>query len=126
MNILAELNYSKDHVWVRVEGNTAYIGITDFAKGELYDIVFVDIDKEVEDVDDEDIFGLVEAVKTVSDLYMPISGKIESVNEALADDPEKVNNDPYGEGWMVKVTMSNASDIDNLMTADQYKDHIGG
>ncbi|GGH77549.1 MAG: glycine cleavage system protein GcvH [Bacteroidetes bacterium] len=126
MNIPAELKYSKDHEWVRVEGDVAVVGITDFAQGELGDIVFVDIDQEGETLDAEEVFGSVEAVKTVSDLFMPISGEVVEVNEGLADEPEKVNADAYGEGWMVKIKFSDASEIDNLMSADEYKDHIGG
>lgn len=126
MNIPAELKYSKDHEWVRVEGDMAIVGVTDFAQGELGDIVFVDIDKEGETLDNEEVFGSVEAVKTVSDLFMPVSGEVTEVNETLADEPEKVNNDPYGEGWMVKITMSDKSELDQLLSADAYKEHIGG
>lgn len=126
MNIPAELKYSKDHEWVRVEGDVAVVGITDFAQGELGDIVFVDIDQEGETLDAEEVFGSVEAVKTVSDLFMPISGEVVEVNEDLADEPEKVNADAYGEGWMVKIKFSDASEIEGLMSADEYKDHIGG
>ncbi|NVK27532.1 MAG: glycine cleavage system protein GcvH [Flavobacteriia bacterium] len=126
MNIPAELKYSKDHEWIRVEGDVAVVGITDFAQSELGDIVFVDIDQEGETLDSEEVFGSVEAVKTVSDLFMPISGEVAEVNELLADEPEKVNSDPYGEGWMIKIKMSESSEVDGLMSADEYKDHIGG
>lgn len=124
MNIPAELKYSKDHEWIRVEGDIAVIGITDFAQGELGDIVFVDIE-EGETLDAEEVFGSVEAVKTVSDLFMPVSGEVIEVNELLDDEPEKVNSDAYGDGWMIKVKMSDPSEADALMSADDYKDHIG-
>lgn len=126
MNIPAELKYSKDHEWIRVEGDVAVVGITDFAQSELGDIVFVDIDQEGETLNSEEVFGSVEAVKTVSDLFMPISGEVAEVNELLADEPEKVNGDPYGDGWMIKIKMSDSSEVDGLMSADEYKDHIGG
>lgn len=126
MNIPADLKYSKDHEWVRVEGDIAVVGITDFAQGELGDIVFVDIDTEGDSLDADEVFGSVEAVKTVSDLFMPISGEVAEINEDLADEPEKVNTDAYGEGWMIKIKMSDASELDGLMSADEYKDHIGG
>lgn len=125
MNIPAELKYSKDHEWIRVEGDTAIVGITDFAQGELGDIVFIDIDQEGETLDAEEVFGSVEAVKTVSDLFMPISGEVTEVNEILADEPEKVNSDPYGDGWMIKITISDSSELDGLMSAEEYKDHVG-
>lgn len=126
MNIPAELKYSKDHEWVRVEGDVATVGITEFAQGELGDIVFVDIDQEGETLDAEEVFGSVEAVKTVSDLFMPVGGEIIEVNEGLADEPEKVNSDAYGEGWMIKIKLTDPSEVDGLMSADEYKDHIGG
>lgn len=125
MNIPAELKYSKDHEWVRVEGDEAVIGITDHAQSELGDIVFVDINTEGEDVDKEAVFGTVEAVKTVSDLFMPVSGKILEVNPALADDPAAVNKDPYGSGWMVRVKMKDPAELEGLLTADQYQESIG-
>jgi glycine cleavage system H protein len=125
MNIPANLKYTKDHEWVRIEGNTATVGITDFAQSELGDIVYVDINTVGQDVNQHDVFGTVEAVKTVSDLYMPISGKVVEVNPALDGSPEKVNADPYGEGWMVKVEVKNAAEADGLLTADQYKELIG-
>ena len=126
MNIPADLKYSKDHEWIKVDGDVATVGITDFAQGELGDIVFIDIDQVGEALDAEVVFGSVEAVKTVSDLFMPIGGEVAEVNELLADEPEKVNSDPYGDGWMIKIKMSDASEVDRLMSADEYKDHIGG
>ena len=125
MNVLEDLKYTKEHEWIRVEGDEAVIGITDFAQGELGDIVFIDIDTEGQDVDAEEIFGSVEAVKTVSDLFMPVKGTVLSVNEKLADDPALVNSDPYGEGWMVRIKLDNAGDLDALMSADAYKELIG-
>ncbi|MBL7945212.1 MAG: glycine cleavage system protein GcvH [Flavobacteriales bacterium] len=125
MNIPADLRYTKDHEWVRIEGNTAIIGITDFAQGELGDIVFVDIGTEGQDVAREAVFGTVEAVKTVSDLFMPVSGKVVELNPGLADDPAAVNTDPYGKGWMVKVEMSAPGEAADLLTADQYKAIVG-
>jgi glycine cleavage system H protein len=125
MNIPAELKYSKDHEWVRVEGDEAVIGITDHAQSELGDIVFVDINTEGEDVDMEAVFGTVEAVKTVSDLFMPVSGHVMQVNPALADDPAAVNKDPYGEGWLIRVKMKDPAELEGLLTADQYQESIG-
>ena len=121
MNIPADLRYTKDHEWIRVDGAEATIGITDFAQSELGDIVFVDIGTEGQDMESEAVFGTVEAVKTVSDLFMPIAGKITTVNPDLADDPAAVNKDPYGKGWMVKVQMSDPSAADGLLTAEQYQ-----
>ena len=126
MNIPAELKYTKDHEWIRVEGDTAVVGITDFAQGELGDIVFVDIPTEGETLEVEEVFGSVEAVKTVSDLFQPVSGEIAEVNEALDGAPELVNSDPYGEGWMVKIQMSDASQLEGLLDAEAYRAHIGG
>lgn len=125
MNIPVELKYTKDHEWVRVDGDVATIGITDFAQGELGDIVYVDVDTLDETVEREEVFGSVEAVKTVSDLIMPVSGEITEFNEALEDEPEKVNSDPYGEGWMIKVNISDASQIEDLLSADAYAALIG-
>ncbi|XOV66554.1 MAG: glycine cleavage system protein GcvH [Fluviicola sp.] len=124
MNIPAELKYTKDHEWVRVEGDTAVIGITDFAQSELGDIVFVEIETEGETLDAEEVFGSIEAVKTVSDLFMPISGEVTEFNDALEGNPEVVNSDPYGEGWMVKVAISDASQLDGLLSAEAYADLI--
>jgi len=125
MNIPADLKYTKDHEWIRVDGDIATIGVTDFAQGELGDIVFVDVDTLEQDLDREEVFGTVEAVKTVSDLFMPLSGNVMELNEALESEPEKVNADPYGEGWMVKVKMSDSSQLDELLDAAAYKDIIG-
>jgi glycine cleavage system H protein len=125
MNFPAELKYTKDHEWVRVEGNTAYIGITDFAQRELGDIVYVDINTVGKTVNKEEVFGTVEAVKTVSDLYMPVTGEVLEVNAQLDANPELVNSDPYGDGWMVKVNISNAAEVDSLLSADDYQAVIG-
>lgn len=125
MNFPSELKYTKDHEWVRVEGNEAYIGITDFAQRELGDIVYLDINTVGEEVAQEKEFGTVEAVKTVSDLFMPVTATVLEVNSALNDNPELVNSDPYGEGWMVKVTLSDAAQVDALLSADDYKALIG-
>lgn len=121
MKIPSDLKYTKDHEWVKIEGDLAVIGITDFAQSELGDIVYVEVETVDETLDAEDVFGTVEAVKTVSDLFLPLSGEIVEFNEALQDEPEKVNTDPYGEGWMVKVKFSDASEIDKLLSADDYK-----
>lgn len=125
MNIPAELKYTKDHEWIKVEGNVATVGITDFAQGELGDIVYVEIETEGETLDQEEVFGSVEAVKTVSDLFMPVSGKILEFNSALGAAPETVNSDPFGAGWMVKIELSDASQIDGLLDAAAYKDLVG-
>ena len=121
MNIPSNLKYSKDHEWVRVEGDTAYIGITDFAQSELGEIVIVDITTEGETLAQEAVFGSIEAVKTVSDLFMPLGGEVLEVNPKLEDNPELVNSDPYGEGWMIKVKMTNPSEVGNLLDAEAYK-----
>lgn len=125
MNFPENLLYTKDHEWVRIEGEIAVVGITEFAQSELGDIVFVEIDTVGESIDSEQVFGSVEAVKTVSDLFMPISGEITEFNGLLETAPETVNCDPYGDGWMVKVKMSNADDISNLLSAADYKALIG-
>lgn len=125
MNIPAELKYTKDHEWIRIEGNIATIGITDFAQSELGDIVYVEVETEDEELNAEEIFGSVEAVKTVSDLFMPLSGKIIEFNSALESNPEAVNKDAYGEGWMIKIEMSDESEVANLLTADGYQALIG-
>jgi len=125
MNIPAELKYTKDHEWVRIDGETATIGITEFAQSELGDIVYVDVDTVDETVEKEEVFGSVEAVKTVSDLLMPLTGEVTDFNEGLEDEPEKVNSDPYGEGWMIKISISHASQIDELLSAEEYKELIG-
>ena len=125
MNIPAELRYSKDHEWIRLEGETAYVGITDFAQHELGDIVFVDIDTVDETLEADETFGTIEAVKTSSELLLPVAGTVVEFNEALADAPETVNNDPYGEGWIIKVQVANPADIDGLLSAEAYKELIG-
>lgn len=125
MNIPSELKYTKDHEWVRVEGDTAVVGITDFAQRELGDIVYVEVETEGETLEAEEVFGTVEAVKTVSDLFLPVSGEITSFNKKLEDNPELVNTDPYGEGWMIRVKVANPSELDNLLSSDAYKELIG-
>ena len=126
MNIPAELKYTKDHEWVRIEGEIATVGITDFAQGELGDIVYVEVDALDESVDREEVFGTVEAVKTVSDLFAPLSGEVIAFNEALEDSPEAVNSDPYGEGWMIQIKFSDPSEIDELLSDEDYKALVGG
>lgn len=126
MNIPADLKYTKDHEWIKVNGDEATIGVTDYAQGELGDIVYVEIETEGETLDKEEVFGTVEAVKTVSDLFMPIGGEVTAVNESLADAPDTVNTDPYGDGWMIKVKISDASQLEDLLSADDYKAEIGG
>lgn len=125
MEFPKELKYSKDHEWLRVEGGNAYIGITDFAQGELGDIVFVDVDTEGEELEKEEVFGSIEAVKTVSDLFMPINGEILSFNKKLEDDPELINTDPYGEGWVIKIAISDVSELDELLDASTYQELVG-
>lgn len=125
MNIPQELKYTKDHEWIRVEGDTVTIGITDFAQSELGDIVYVEVETVDETLDKEEVFGTVEAVKTVSDLYLPLAGEIIEFNESLEDEPEKVNSDPYGEGWMIKVKFSDESQLEELLSADAYKEILG-
>ena len=126
MNIPSDLKYTRDHEWVRVEGNIATIGITDFAQGELGDIVYVEVETVDETLDQEEVFGTVEAVKTVSDLFLPVSGTIVEFNESLEDQPEVVNSDPYGEGWMIRVEMSDPSQLESLLSDAEYKELIGG
>ena len=125
MNVPEDLMYTKDHEWVRVEEESIIVGITDFAQNELGDIVYVDVDTEGDTIEKEEVFGSVEAVKTVSDLMMPVSGEIVTLNETLEDQPELVNTDPYGGGWMIKVIVSDFTELDNLLSADQYKELIG-
>lgn len=125
MNIPQDLKYTKDHEWVRIEGDVAVIGITDFAQGELGDIVFVEVETEGETLDREETFGSVEAVKTVSDLFMPVSGEVLEFNEEVESNPEIVNEDPYGKGWMVKVQVSDASELDDLLDAAAYQELVG-
>ncbi|HAE66996.1 MULTISPECIES: glycine cleavage system protein GcvH [Sphingobacterium] len=124
MNFPAELKYTKDHEWIRVEGDEAVVGITDFAQRELGDIVFVDINTVGEEVAANEVFGTIEAVKTVSDLFLPVAATILSVNEAIDASPELVNSDPYGEGWIVRIKLNNAADVDALLSADLYKEEI--
>ncbi|RKE99090.1 glycine cleavage system protein GcvH [Ichthyenterobacterium magnum] len=125
MNIPSDLKYTKDHEWVKVDGDVITIGITDFAQGELGDIVYVEVETVDETLDAEEIFGTVEAVKTVSDLFLPVSGEVIEFNETLEDEPERVNTDPYGDGWMIKVKCSDVSQLDDLMSADDYKNLVG-
>lgn len=125
MNFPDNLKYTKDHEWVRVEGKEAYIGITDFAQKELGDIVYVDVNTVGETVSKEAVFGTVEAVKTVSDLFMPLTGKVLEVNAKIDSNPELVNNDPYGDGWMIKCTVDNASEVNDLLDAAAYKALVG-
>lgn len=124
MNIPEDLKYTKDHEWVRVEGNIAVVGVTDFAQGELDDIVYVEVDSLNETLDAEEVFGTIEAVKTVSDLFLPVSGEIVELNESVEDEPELVNNDPYGDGWIIRVDMSNYDELDGLLSAEEYKNLI--
>ncbi|NRR90864.1 glycine cleavage system protein GcvH [Winogradskyella undariae] len=126
MNIPSELKYTKDHEWVKIEGDIATIGITDFAQSELGDIVYVEVDTLDETLEAEEVFGTVEAVKTVSDLMLPLSGEIVEFNEGLEDEPENVNTDPYGSGWMIKLKFSDASQIEGLLSAEDYKSLIVG
>lgn len=125
MNIPAELKYTKDHEWVKIEGDTAIVGITDFAQSELGDIVFVDVESVDEELNAGEVFGSVEAVKTVSDLYLPISGKVVEFNEELESEPELVNTDPYGKGWIIKLKIVNDADQSELLSAEQYQEVIG-
>lgn len=125
MNIPATLKYTKDHEWVSINDDIATIGVTDFAQSELGDIVFVEIETVGETMDQEEVFGTIEAVKTVSDLFMPVSGEIVEFNEGLESNPEAVNTDPYGDGWMIKVRMTNPSEIDGLLDAAAYKALVG-
>ena len=126
MNVPADLKYTKDHEWVKVDGDVATVGITDFAQGELGDIVYVEIETEGDTLNANEVFGTVEAVKTVSDLFMPLSGEIVEVNEDLEDSPEKVNDNAYEEGWMIKFKLSDSSQLDDLLSAEDYKSLIAG
>jgi glycine cleavage system H protein len=125
MNIPAELKYTKDHEWVKIDGDTATVGITDFAQRELGDIVYVEVETLDQTLNKDEVFGTVEAVKTVSDLFLPLSGEIIEFNDSLESNPETVNSDPYGAGWMVKVKISDSSEINELLSSDQYKELIG-
>lgn len=124
MNIPEDLKYTKDHEWIRVEKDVVYVGVTDFAQGELGDVVFVEIETEGENLDREEVFGTIEAVKTVSDMFMPLSGEILEVNQKIEDEPELVNNDPYGDGWMIKISIADSSELDDLLTPEQYKNLV--
>ena len=125
MNVPEELKYTKDHEWVRVEGNQAIVGITDYAQGELGDIVYVEIEALGEDLKKEEIFGSVEAVKTVSDLFLPVSGTVTEMNEGLEDNPELINEDPYNKGWIVKMKIQNPDELEELLDSESYKELIG-
>jgi glycine cleavage system H protein len=125
MNFPAELKYTKDHEWIRIEGTDAYVGITEFAQRELGDIVYIDITSVGKEVSKEEVFGTVEAVKTVSDLFMPLTGSVSEINPALDSQPELVNTDPYGDGWMVKISIKDPSEVGSLLSADDYKSLIG-
>ncbi|MFB6342538.1 glycine cleavage system protein GcvH [Saccharicrinis sp. FJH62] len=125
MSIPQELKYTKDHEWIKVDGNEALIGITDFAQGELGDVVFVEVETVGETIEKEEVFGTIEAVKTVSDLYMPVSGEVLELNTKVEDDPEIVNKDPYEDGWIIKIKIADAAQLDDLLSADAYKEMIG-
>lgn len=125
MNIPQDLKYTKDHEWIKIEGDTAIIGITDFAQSELGDIVYVEVETVDESLEKEEVFGTVEAVKTVSDLLLPLDGEIVAFNESLEDEPEKVNSDPYGEGWMIKIKFSDKSQVEDLLSAEDYQKFLG-
>ncbi len=126
MKIPKDLKYTNDHEWVRIEGDVATVGITDFAQGELGDIVYVEVETVDETLDREEVFGTVEAVKTVSDLFSPLSGEIIEFNQNLEDEPEKVNSDPYGEGWMVKIRFTDTAEVDDLLSAAEYTEIVEG
>jgi glycine cleavage system H protein len=125
MNIPSELMYTKDHEWIKIDGDVATIGITDFAQSELGDIVYVEVETVDETMDQEEVFGTVEAVKTVSDLFLPLTGEITAFNDQLEEDPELVNSDPYGEGWMIKMKFTDASQIEGLLSSEAYKELVG-
>jgi glycine cleavage system H protein len=125
MKVVKDLKYTKDHEWLRIVGDNVYVGITSFAQGELGDIVFVDVDTEGESLEKEEVFGSVEAVKTVSDLFMPINGVVLAFNEKLENEPELINSDPYGEGWIIKILASDVSELNSLLSADSYKELVG-
>ena len=124
MSFPNDVKYTKDHEWLRIEGNEAYVGITHFAQSELGDIVFIDVDTEGESLEKEEVFGSVEAVKTVSDLFMPINGEVLEFNENLEDNPELINSDPYGEGWIIKVSISDSSDLEDLLSSKDYQNLV--
>ena len=124
MKIPENLKYTKDHEWIRVEEGFGYVGVTDFAQGELGDVVFVEIETEGESLNKEEVFGTIEAVKTVSDMFMPVSGEVIEINQKIEDEPELVNKDPYGEGWLIKISITDSSELDELLTPEQYYDLI--
>ena len=124
MNIPEELKYTEEHEWIRLEGNIATVGITDFAQSELGDIVYIEVDTLDSEINSNDVFGTVEAVKTVSDLFMPVTGKVIEVNSSLEDAPEVGNDDPYGQGWIIKIEVTNPADVENLMSSDNYRNLI--
>ena len=124
MSFPNDVKYTKDHVWLRIEGNEAYVGITHFAQSELGDIVFIDVDTEGESLEKEEVFGSVEAVKTVSDLFMPVNGEVLEFNENLEDNPELINSDPYGEGWIIKVSISDSSELEDLLSSEDYQNLV--
>jgi glycine cleavage system H protein len=125
MNVPSDLKYTKDHEWVKIDGDSVTVGITDFAQSELGDIVYVEVDALDETLDADSVFGTVEAVKTVSDLFLPVAGEIVEFNESLEEEPEKVNDDPYGDGWMIKIKVADTADLETLLSADDYKAIIG-
>ena len=125
MNIPKELKYTKDHEWIKVEGNTGFIGITDFAQGELGDVVFIDIASALQEITAGSSFGTIEAVKTVSDMYAPVTGKVLEINPKLGDEPQLLNSDPYGEGWIIKIELSNPAEVNSLMDAAAYEAQLG-
>jgi glycine cleavage system H protein len=125
MNVPSDLRYTADHEWVKIDGDIATVGVTDFAQGELGDIVFVEVETEGEQLEAEEVFGTIEAVKTVSDLILPLAGEVIEFNEALEDEPALINTDPFGDGWIIKLKMSNVSDFESLMDAEAYKNTIG-
>ncbi len=126
MNIPEGIKFSVDHEWIKVEGDTATIGISDYAQSELGDIVYIDIDSDLSEISISETFGSIEAVKTVSDLYAPLSGKVIEINDRLEDEPELVNSDPFGEGWLIKIQLTDTSQLDNLLNGEDYKKQIGG
>lgn len=126
MNVPEGIKFSADHEWIKIDGDTATIGISDYAQSELGDIVYIDIDSDLSEISVSETFGSIEAVKTVSDLYAPISGEVIEVNDRLEDEPELVNSDPFGEGWLIKIKLSDASQLENLLSGEDYKKQIGG
>lgn len=125
MKIPENLKYTKDHEWLKIDGDEAYVGITDFAQGELGDVVYIEVETVGEELAKEDSFGTIEAVKTVSDMFMPVSGEVLEFNEKLTDEPELINKDPYGDGWVVKIRLTNTSETEELLDSKQYSEHIG-